>query len=157
MQHLQYYIAPILIFTLTHALAQSKIPTVIQPISDITDPATNEPIVINLKEFFEIPGVEEPIVHFETSLGTFNVDLFASAAPNTVNNFLNYVDDGDYTDTVFHFSETSFFGILQGGTYTVLPIPFDPIPTDPPVASEAGLLHNRGDASAWWREAGLPL
>ncbi len=144
MEHLQYYLAPLLIFTLTHALAQSSIPTVIQPIADITDPATDEPIVINLKDFFEIPGVEEPIVHFETSLGSFNVNLFASETPNTVNNFLNYVDDGDYTDTVIHFSETQFFGIIQGGTYTVIPIPFDPIPTDPPIVSEAGLLHNRG-------------
>lgn len=144
MGHLQYYIASIFIFTLTNALAQSSIPTVIQPIADITDPATNEPIVINLREVFEIPEIEEPIVQFETSLGSFNMELFASAAPITVNNFLNYVDDGDYTDTVIHFSETTFFGIIQGGTYTVIPIPFDPIPTDPPIVNEAGLLHNRG-------------
>jgi|GEM_PF-3259769 len=147
MQHLQYYVAPILIFTLSHALAQSQIPTVIQPISDINDPATNEPVVINLKEIFEIPGVEEPVAHFQTTLGSFNVELFTSEAPNTVNNFLNYVDDGDYTDTVIHFSETQTFGIIQGGTYTVLPIPFDPIPTDPPVVSEAGHPHDRGTIS----------
>lgn len=141
---LYYYIFPIFIFTLTYALGQSSVPSVIHPISNINNPVMEGPVVINLREVFELPGIEEPVVHFKTSLGSFNVELFASEAPNTVNNFLNYVDDGDYTDTVIHFSETQYYGIIQGGKYTILPILFDTIPTNPPVASEAGHPHDRG-------------
>lgn len=42
------------------------------------------------------------IVDFETTMGSFKVELDSEKAPITVANFLEYVDDGFYTDTIFH-------------------------------------------------------
>ncbi len=41
-------------------------------------------------------------VEFETSMGNFIVELYPKKAPITVANFLAYVNDGFYTDTIFH-------------------------------------------------------
>jgi len=54
-------------------------------------------------------------------------------APNTVANFLDYVNDGDYDDTIIHRSEFKF--VLQGGGYTYTPA-LDDVPADPPLANE---------------------
>ena len=43
-----------------------------------------------------------PIVVIETSMGTIKVELFQDKAPVTVKNFLGYVEDKFYDDTVFH-------------------------------------------------------
>lgn len=137
----------IAVLTLTESIAQTSVPTLIQAISDIEVTASNEPIVINLKEVFAVPGVDEQVVQFDTSLGVFNIELFASAVPITVNNFLNYVNEGTYTNTIIHFTEPIFLGLIQGGRYTLLPIPFDPIPTGPSIMGEPGILHNRGTIS----------
>ena len=41
-------------------------------------------------------------VKFETNKGDFIVELYPEDAPITVENFLAYVDDGFYNDTIFH-------------------------------------------------------
>lgn len=41
-------------------------------------------------------------VVIETALGEIELDLYADAAPITVNNFLGYVDSGDYDGGAFH-------------------------------------------------------
>ncbi|GEM_PF-132609 len=43
-----------------------------------------------------------PQVHVQTNLGTFTVELYPDKAPKTVANFLRYVNDGFYQNTVFH-------------------------------------------------------
>src|SRR5438034_835182 len=43
-----------------------------------------------------------PVVVMETSMGTIKIELYADKAPITVKNFLGYVDDKFYDDTVFH-------------------------------------------------------
>lgn len=55
------------------------------------------------------------IVEFETSQGNFQVNLYDTSTPITVNNFLNYVNDGDYIETVIHRSEPGF--VIQGGGF----------------------------------------
>ena len=42
------------------------------------------------------------IVRMETSLGNIDIKLFDDDAPVTVANFMNYVNDGDYTNSFFH-------------------------------------------------------
>jgi cyclophilin family peptidyl-prolyl cis-trans isomerase len=42
----------------------------------------------------------DPIVNVNTNLGNFQVELFPSAAPQTVANFLSYVDSGKYNNAV---------------------------------------------------------
>jgi peptidyl-prolyl cis-trans isomerase B (cyclophilin B) len=55
------------------------------------------------------------MVKLETSLGTIEVRLDPNAAPKTVENFLQYVRDGHYDDTVFHRVIPGF--MIQGGGF----------------------------------------
>ena len=62
-------------------------------------------------------AVENEItVRFETSEGDFTAVLFADEAPVTVENFMRYVDEGFFTDTIFHRVIPSF--VIQGGGFT---------------------------------------
>lgn len=54
-----------------------------------------------------------PTVLLETSSGDILIELFADKAPETVANFLQYVDDGFYTNTIFHRVIKDF--MIQGG------------------------------------------
>ncbi len=53
------------------------------------------------------------IVQFQTNLGDFDVNLYDQRTPNTVANFLAYVNAGDYDNSVIHRSVVDF--IIQGG------------------------------------------
>ncbi|KZN12890.1 peptidylprolyl isomerase [Marinomonas sp. TW1] len=55
-------------------------------------------------------------VDIVTSQGTIRVDLNEQAAPKTVANFLRYVDEGFYNDTIFHRVMRGF--MIQGGGFT---------------------------------------
>ncbi len=57
-----------------------------------------------------------PRVTFETSHGSFVLELDRSAAPETVENFLAYVRDGFYEGTIFHRVIAGF--MIQGGGFT---------------------------------------
>ncbi len=59
--------------------------------------------------------MSNPYVLFETSEGDILVELFPEAAPKTVDNFLMYVDDEHYDNTVFHRVVRGF--VIQGGGY----------------------------------------
>ena len=82
------------------------------------------------------------LVTMQTSLGPINIELFDDVATATVNNFMNYVNDGDYDNSFFHRKISGF--ILQGGGFSYdsnVLNPFDfnaypEIPTDAPVANE---------------------
>ena len=54
-------------------------------------------------------------VVMETSQGTLNIELDGDKAPATVENFLGYVDDGFYDNTVFHRVIEDF--MVQGGGF----------------------------------------
>ena len=56
-----------------------------------------------------------PIVEFETSQGNFTVELYPEKAPKTVANFLQYVKDGFYENTIFHRVISRF--MIQGGGF----------------------------------------
>ncbi|MED5525027.1 MAG: peptidylprolyl isomerase [Pseudomonadota bacterium] len=58
-----------------------------------------------------------PQVKMETSMGDIVVELDRTKAPITVNNFLRYVVDGTYNNTVFHRVIKGF--VVQGGGYDV--------------------------------------
>lgn len=57
-----------------------------------------------------------PLVKMETSLGNIVIELYPNEAPITVKNFLQYVDDGFYTGTIFHRVVDDF--VVQGGGFT---------------------------------------
>jgi peptidyl-prolyl cis-trans isomerase A (cyclophilin A) len=57
-----------------------------------------------------------PKVEFETTLGSFTIELNEEKAPITAANFLKYVDDGSYVGTIFHRVIPGF--MAQGGGFT---------------------------------------
>lgn len=57
-----------------------------------------------------------PRVAIETSMGTFVVELDSNLAPLSSQNFLQYVDEGFYSGTVFHRVIPGF--MIQGGGHT---------------------------------------
>jgi peptidyl-prolyl cis-trans isomerase B (cyclophilin B) len=57
-----------------------------------------------------------PQVKLETSLGDIIIELNSEKAPNTVANFINYVESGFYDGTIFHRVIENF--MIQGGGFT---------------------------------------
>jgi peptidyl-prolyl cis-trans isomerase A (cyclophilin A) len=84
------------------------------------------------------------MVRFETSLGDFVIEFFPAEAPVTVENFLQYVDDGHFEGTVFHRVIPGF--VIQGGGLTE---DMSQKATRAPIANEAtnGLRNLRGTLS----------
>ncbi|PCH97099.1 MAG: peptidylprolyl isomerase [Gammaproteobacteria bacterium] len=62
------------------------------------------------------PLVEATIVEFQTSQGNFQVNLFDQTTPKTVENFLQYIDEQHYTNSVVHRVSPDF--VVQGGGFT---------------------------------------
>lgn len=73
-----------------------------------------------------------PVVVIETSLGNIEVELYPEKAPLTVANFLQYVDDGFFNETIFHRVIAGF--MVQGGGFTQ---DFRKKPTREPIRNEA--------------------
>ncbi|MEM9533859.1 MAG: peptidylprolyl isomerase [Pseudomonadota bacterium] len=82
------------------------------------------------------------IVRFDTPVGFFYVDLLEAEAPNTVANFLNYLRDGDYVDSIVHRNVFGF--VIQGGAITRTNEAFADVPTDPAIQNEPGVSNVRG-------------
>jgi len=55
------------------------------------------------------------LVHLHTTLGTITLELDTDKAPATVANFLQYVADGHFSNTVFHRVIDGF--MIQGGGF----------------------------------------
>jgi peptidyl-prolyl cis-trans isomerase A (cyclophilin A)/peptidyl-prolyl cis-trans isomerase B (cyclophilin B) len=58
-----------------------------------------------------------PQVQVVTSMGNFTIELNPERAPLTVANFLAYVDQGHYTNTLIHRAVSNF--VIQGGGFNV--------------------------------------
>ena len=80
------------------------------------------------------------MIKLETTLGTIELKLDPNAAPATVQNFLQYVRDGHYDNTVFHRVIQGFM-IQSGGFASGM----KQKATRPPIANEAnnGLANQR--------------
>jgi cyclophilin family peptidyl-prolyl cis-trans isomerase len=74
--------------------------------------------------------VGNPVALFDTSFGTFKVELFKDKMPVTVDNFVKLVNDGFYNGLIFHRIGENF--MIQGGGYfpngTLKPSPYGNIP-----------------------------
>lgn len=83
------------------------------------------------------------IVRFETVLGNIDVRLYDTKTPLTTQNFMNYVEDGDWDDTFFHRSVPGF--VIQGGGFKFTDAGgVSSVPQDPAVMNEFGLTNIRG-------------
>jgi len=85
------------------------------------------------------------IVRMETVLGNIDIELFPNDAPNTVANFLNYVNDGDFNNSYIHRSVPGF--VIQGGGFTSVNGVSGAVPQDAPIALEANVSNVRGTIS----------
>jgi cyclophilin family peptidyl-prolyl cis-trans isomerase len=82
-----------------------------------------------------------PVVLMSTSMGDIKIELYEKEAPETVTNFLAYVNDKSYDGTIFHRVIPGF--MIQGGGFTEA---MQQKPTKPPIKNEAGngLKNNTG-------------
>jgi cyclophilin family peptidyl-prolyl cis-trans isomerase len=98
-------------------------------------------IVIVLAVSFAAIGGENPRVALETSKGKIVLELYADKAPQSVKNFLVYVDAGFYDGTIFHRVIPDF--MIQGGGFTA---EMKKKITQPPIQNEAdnGVRNERG-------------
>lgn len=78
-------------------------------------PVTDVFITAAARTTVGVDGIEVSGVRFETTLGGFTIALNADAAPLSVANFLQYVDDGFYVGTLFHRVMPGF--VVQGGGF----------------------------------------
>lgn len=107
--------------------AQASLPT-------ITEAATSTPEFVHL--------ALGTLVRFETNQdvngdGTndfYDVELLDTDAPNTVANFLQYVNDGSYENNIVHRSVSNF--VIQGGGFRVDNQTVSRITTRAPIADE---------------------
>lgn len=85
-----------------------------------------------------------PTVVLDTSAGAITIELYPDKAPDSVENFLQYVRDGFYAGTVFHRVVPGY--VIQGGGYTPELVEKG---TRPPIRNEAtnGLSNQRGTVS----------
>ncbi len=89
----------------------------------------------------QVDNVNRPQVVLHTSQGDIQLELFADRAPNSVNNFLKYAEDGYYNGTIFHRVIEGF--MIQGGGFSA---DMQRKQTRNPVTNEAdnGLSNERG-------------
>jgi peptidyl-prolyl cis-trans isomerase A (cyclophilin A) len=76
------------------------------------------------------------LISMQTVLGTIDIQLFDTDAPQTVANFMNYVNSGAYNNTFIHRSVPGF--VIQGGGYAWDPISHSAphITTSAPITNE---------------------
>ena len=87
---------------------------------------------------------DNPVVVMETTLGNITIELLADAAPITVENFVQYANDGFFAGTVFHRVIPGF--MIQGGGLTAN---LSEKTTRAPIRNEAdnGVTNARGTIS----------
>lgn len=97
--------------------------------------------LLGLLWLISLPSLAQPTVEIKTSQGMIIVELNSEKAPNTVANFLQYVNEGFYSGTIFHRVIKGF--MIQGGGFDKS---FNEKPTHPPIKNEAnnGLTNSLG-------------
>jgi cyclophilin family peptidyl-prolyl cis-trans isomerase len=86
-------------------------------------------------------AADAPKVVIQTNYGEILLELYPDKAPQTVANFLQYIDSGFYQNTIFHRVIQTF--MIQGGGFD---LDYQQKPTRAPVPNEAnnGLSNLRG-------------
>ena len=132
-------------------MAAASQPIVTNDLNDIRAVSSAADLSVDLFAHFDDPSTTGLVARFElfaVGLGSrvkevLLFDQAGAGAPLTVQNFLNYVNDGDYVNTIIHRSIPD--SIIQGGGFTIdnlannLANPTNAvgiIPTDPPVPNE---------------------
>jgi cyclophilin family peptidyl-prolyl cis-trans isomerase len=126
--------------------AQSTVPTLVTTLPNQTLKLNAPPLTLDLTSYFSIPSVTGPIVQFNTILGSYNAELYTSAAPINAANFLSYVNAGSYSNSFIDRSVPGF--VVQGGSYDIVSGSIAAIPTSAPVVLEYNLPNALGTLAA---------
>ena len=90
-----------------------------------------------------VPDTSDAVyVEVQTSVGDMVFELYPNMAPLTVQNFLQYMNDGDYLGVLVHRSVPDF--VIQGGGYHAVGGSYASIPRDPTIPNEPCLSNTRG-------------
>ncbi len=119
-----------------------------RPISRLTGTLT----CLTLAMLCSGPALATSVI-LKTDLGDVNIELFDEEAPETVANFMNYVNDGDFANTIIHRSDPGF--VIQGGGFQYVDGAVVAVPTDPAVVNEPGISNLRGTI-AMAKQSGSP-
>jgi cyclophilin family peptidyl-prolyl cis-trans isomerase len=126
------------------AASTNATPTLKTALSPVTTSAGSSK-TIDLAGSFDDADITDTMVKFDTSAGNVNIELFDKQAPKTVANFLNYVNSGKYTNSIFHRSASTngVPFVLQGGGFTFQPATSSiaTIVTDPAVQNEPDVVN----------------
>ena len=90
-----------------------------------------------------VPDTSDAVyVEVQTSVGDMVFELYSNMAPLTVQNFLQYMNDGDYQGVLFHRSVPGF--VVQAGGYRAVAGDYESIPRDATISNEPCLSNTRG-------------
>ena len=95
---------------------------------------------ISVSALFTDPDVPSA-ARLTTDLGNLDFAFYPGSAPQTVANFLGYLDRGDFTNTIFHRSVPNF--IIQAGAFRA-DATASAAPTQLPVVNEPNISNLRG-------------
>ena len=133
--------------TVTRTVAGANVaPTILTQQAALTVSAATPSQTIDLAGDFTDADLASTKVKLATTLGDVNIDLYDKQAPRTVANFLNYVTDGDYNNSIFHRSVSNFvlqgggFALNTAGTPSITTVPADPaVKNEPDAATRSNL------------------
>lgn len=91
-----------------------------QPLGDVSVTSGAFPTTLNLANRFNSTTISGNVVRFATSFGgasaNIDIEMFNQQTPQTVANFLSYVNSNRFDSTFFHRSVSGF--VVQGGGYS---------------------------------------
>ena len=132
--------------TTTIDVHRNSPPTVMNAIAN--QALTSTDTSIDLASVFTDPDINDStLVQFSTNQGNFDVTLFGKTAPQTVANFLDYVNDGFYDGTFFHRLADDSGGnpfVLQAGGFNLINGTFGSVTQLAPVANEFNFSNTAG-------------
>ncbi len=139
--------------------------TIVTPVPQQTVPE-NTPTSIDLAANISDPAFPGTIVQFITSAGTFEAELNNAQTPKTVANFLNYVGNGIYNNSIIDTVISNPaqtpppFAIVRGGAFdangNALPslgtVPNEPVPSNVrgTLAMDKPIGQPDGATNAWF-------
>jgi len=127
-------ILALFIFALTFPSITMAFPAITTPSAATT----------NLTVAVTSAGIANPIILMDTSKGMISIELYPEKAPQSVANFLRYIEKDHFKKTIFHRVIKNF--MIQGGGFTESGSRAE---TFPPITNEStnGLSNERGTIS----------
>lgn len=120
--------------------------TLITPLNDLYVGTSSPTTTLTLQgSHFDDPQITGTAVEFNSNLGTFYADLFSTTKATTVNNFLNYITQGKYEDSIIHRSVSNF--VVQGGGFVEPegdPFQINAVVTNAAIVNQPGISNLRG-------------